>query len=123
MEINGDHPKEIDYIIKLYFNFQRENLGKRLLRKVTGENKKGYTKKEFAEFLSHKNDDYAYQFLDKLEEANVITQVGKRQNGSGQTPIWRLNKPKLLTAFKQTEYYQQQEELFFKALNREGDIL
>lgn len=121
MELNGNAPKETEYIRKLLFEFNKPGTLGRVWKKVTRSDKK-YTRTDIARFLSNENDDYAYQFISKLEENQVLEQVGKRKTASKPVPLFKFHRRKLLDAFTQTEYYQEEKKLFLKALDysREG---
>lgn len=121
MELNGNAPKEAEYIHKLLFEFNRPGTLGRVWKKVTRD-KGEYSRTEIAKFLSHENDDYAYQFLGKLEEEGVLEQIGKRETASKTVPIFKFHRKKLLDTFTDTEYYQENKKLFAKALDysREG---
>ncbi|MFU1780281.1 hypothetical protein ACM16X_02745 [Haloarcula japonica] len=120
MEINGETPTEVKYIHKLLIQFHqkgrlRRTLGK-LRRKPGGQ--KQYTKSDLADFLNHTNDSYAYDLLDKLEEEEALVHAGKKEDG---TDLWKIDKKQLLKVFTETDYFQENKELFGKALDYTGE--
>lgn len=127
MEINGEIPKEIQYINKLLLKYPPENgsgLLKRGLNKIR-RRKKGYSRSELSAFLNKhgkKDDDYAHQFLKKLIEEDILVEAGKRKTASNQITIWKLDKKKLLDAFTETRHFQENRELYGKALDRTGEV-
>jgi hypothetical protein len=120
MEINGSTPKEIHYIRKLLDHFS-ENLATRLKQRIFNGDKK-FTRSELAQILSHENDDYAYQFLDKLIEEEVLEQPegeeGLRENASKTVPVFRFHKDRLVNVFADTDYYQENRDLFVDTLKK-----
>jgi hypothetical protein len=114
MEIRGNPAKEIDYINTLLKHFS-QSWTNRIKNKVFNSDDT-YSKSDLAEILNHRNDDYAYQFLDKLENEDVLEHAGKRENASGGVDIYKLRKKKLLKAFANSEYYQEHRSLFVDTL-------
>jgi len=117
MEINGNTPKEITYINKLLEYFSQSWTSR--LKKRVLDNKETYSRSDLAEILDNRNSDYAYQFLNKLIDANVLEEAGKRENASGTVPIYKYRGNKALyQAFQDTEYYQQHRTLFVDTLEK-----
>jgi hypothetical protein len=114
MELKGRPAKEITYINTLLEKFS-QSWTRRLKKKVFNGNE-NYSKSDLAEILSHRNDDYAYQFLDKLEEEGVLEHAGKREHSSGGVPVYKFHRKRLLKSFADSEYYQQHRDLFVKTL-------
>lgn len=117
MEINGNTPKEIHYINKLRTHFS-QTWTRRLKKKLRPE-KDRYSKSELAEILDSKNSDYAYQFLEKLIDEDVLTEAGKREHSSGGVTVYRYEGNKaLVKAFHSTEFYQENRKLLVKTLEK-----
>ena len=117
MHINGETPRELQFIQRLRQHFS-QSWTKRIKKKVL-QRDETYTKSELAGVLHHKKSDYAYQFLDKLIQENVLEHAGKRETGSSPVDIYRYRGNKeLLKAFSNTEYYQENRELFVNTLEK-----
>jgi GGDEF domain-containing protein len=117
MEINGNTPKEIHYINKLRTHFS-QTWTRRLKKKLRPE-KDRYSKSELAEILDSKNSDYAYQFLEKLIDENVLKEAGERETASNNVSVYTYNGNKaLLKAFQSTDFYQENRELLVRTLEK-----
>lgn len=120
MEINGTTPKEISYIQTLLNHFS-QSWTRRLKSRIFNGNEL-FSKSDLAKILSHENDDYAYQFLDKLEDEGVLTQPdgddGVRKNASKTVPVYKFHRDKLIQAFSDTDYYQENRELLVTTLKK-----
>lgn len=116
MEIKGSTPKEVQYIHTLRQHFSRS--WKRRLKDTITRTQETYSLSDLAEVLNHKNDDYAYQFLKKLVEDDVLEKAGKRENASGTVHVYRFHKDRLYTTFSKTDYYQENRDLFTATLEK-----
>jgi len=117
MEINGNTPKEIHYINKLRKHFS-QTWARRLKKKLRPQ-KDRYSKSELAEILDGKNSDYAYQFLEKLIDEDVLEEAGKREHASGGVTVYTYTGNKqLLKAFHTTDFYQENRELVVRTLEK-----
>jgi hypothetical protein len=117
MEINGSTPKEIEYINKIRSHFS-QTWTRRIKDKLSRSNEK-YSRSELAEILDNKNSDYAYQFIDKLIQENVLTQSGKREHASANVEVYSYQgNKKLLQAVHTTDFYQENRDLFVDTLEK-----
>jgi len=120
MEINGSTPKEITYIQTLLDHFS-QSWSRRVKNKIFNGDKL-YSKSDLAKILSYENDNYAYQFLDKLENEAILTQPegedGVRKTSSKRVPVYRFHQDKLIQAFYDTDYYQENRELLVTTLKK-----
>lgn len=117
MEINGNTPKEVTYINKLLDYFS-QSLASRVKKRVF-DNKETYSRSDLAEILDNRNSDYAYQFLEKLIDEDVLEEAGKRENASGTVPVYKYRgNKKLYQAFHNTKYYEQHRGLFVDTLEK-----
>jgi hypothetical protein len=140
MEIRGE--KEVDYINKLYFDFENQKLRERVQDKIENRDytkreialltlketknevlrtNRSYTKSELAEFLNRSTSTYAHEFLKKLEEHDVLKHTGKRKTGSNPVDTWKLDKGKLLVEYAESEYFQKRKDLDAAALDHIGE--
>lgn len=142
MEIRGE--KEKQYIKKLYLDFENQGIRERVQEKIEDEehdyskrekallvlkeakkeipwSKQRYTKSEIAEFLNHSTDTYAHEFINKLEEHDVLEDAGKRKTGSNQVDTWKLDKGRLLDEYVESDEFQQFKELNASALDHSGE--
>ena len=118
MEINQPTPKEIRYIQKMLDHFS-QSWTRRLKNKVfNGDDT--YTRSELAEILDgDKRSDYAYQFLEKLIDEEVLEHAGKRETSSSPADIYQYQGNKaLIQAFAETDYYQENRDLFVDTLKK-----
>ena len=118
MEIRGD--KELQYINKLYFDFEDDSVLKKAMNKIRRKDQR-YTKSEIAEFLSHEHDSYAHEFLDKLIEEDILKHAGKKKTASNQVDTWKLDKGKLLDEYIESDEFQEFKELYASALDHSGE--
>ena len=117
MQINGDTPKEVTYINKLLDYFSQSWTSR--FKKRVFDNKETYSRSDLAEILDNRNSDYAYQFLEKLIDEDVLEEAGKRENASGTVPVYKYRgNKKLYQAFHNTEYYEQHRGLFVDTLEK-----
>lgn len=118
MEIRGE--KELQYINKLYFDFENQGMLQKALNKVRRRDQR-YTKSELAEFLDHRTATYAHEFLEKLIEHDILKHAGKRKTASNQVDTWKLDKGKLLDEYIESSRFQEHKELNAAALDRSGE--
>jgi hypothetical protein len=117
MEVNGTTPKEVTYVKKMKKHFS-QSWTRRLKEKISRTQDR-YSKSELAEILDNKNSDYAYQFLEKLIEEDVLKEAGKREHGSGGVTVYNYEGNKaLMKAFHTTEFYQENKDLFIDTLEK-----
>jgi hypothetical protein len=114
MELSGNPAKEVHYINTLLDKFS-QSWTRRLKKKVINGDDT-YTKSDLAQILSDRHDNYAYQFLDKLEEEEVLEHAGKRENASGTVPVYKFHRNRLIKSFADSEYYEEHRDLFVKTL-------
>jgi hypothetical protein len=118
MEIRGE--KELQYINKLYFEFEEDGVLRKAVNKIRRKDQR-YTKSEIAEFLNHEHDSYAHEFLDKLIEHGILKHAGKRKTASNQVDTWKLDKGKLLDEYIESRRFQEHKELNAAALDHSGE--
>jgi hypothetical protein len=117
MEINGSTPKEIEYINKIRDHFS-QSWTRKLKEKLSRSNDR-YSRSELAEIIDNKNSDYAYQFLDKLIQGDVLQEAGRREHSSGGVTVYRYQGNKqLLKALSTTDFYNENRDLFIKTLEK-----
>lgn len=118
MEIKGETPKEIQYIHTLLNHFSQSWTRRIKNKLVNGDDT--YTRSELAEILDgNKRSDYAYQFLNKLIEEDVLEHAGKKKTASSPADTYRYTGNKeLIKAFHETDYYQENRDLFVDTLKK-----
>jgi hypothetical protein len=115
MEVNGSTPKEIEYIRKIRDHFS-QSWTRRLKEKLSRSNDR-YSRSELAEIIDNKNSDYAYQFLEKLIQEDVLQEAGRREHSSGGVTVYSYQGNKqLLKALSTTEFYKENRDLFVNTL-------
>ena len=115
MEINGSTPKEIEYISKIRDHFS-QSWTRRLKEKLSRSNDR-YSRSELAEIIDNKNSDYAYQFLEKLIQEDVLQEAGRREHSSGGVTVYSYQgNTQLLKALSTTNFYKDNRDLFVNTL-------
>jgi len=118
MELERGSPKEIDYIKFLLLKYDRKGTLEKILDKFTDQ-RKHHTKTEFTDLIGNgKGDKHARDFRDKLIKEDILVKNGKRKTASNSVDTWKLDKKKLAQAFADTEYYQENRDLFVHTLKQ-----
>lgn len=117
-----EQSKQIHYLNKLLFEFQKKNLLRKTYEKLTGK-KSVHTKTDIARFLHHEKSRSARNFIDNLIEEQVFVKAGERNTGNGKpTDLYRLNKTRLLEVFTESERYQENKRLYAKSMDYKGEV-
>ncbi len=123
MEIKGGTPKEVEYINTLLQQKDETGKLKKAFNKVTGKIE-GQSKSELAEEINGtKTNSHAHEFLEKLIDEEALVKVGEKKGVSKPTPQWEVDRQRLLKVFKQTEFYQENKDVFETVFYLEQDLV